>query len=252
MLASNDGFKGWTPDAVALVQRAIVAHGGGEQWRAVESIRLPFRRGSGLLLRVKGYGLTFSAPREFEVQPYRGVTVFHGYPDADHRGRYVAGNVTIERIDGGGAPVTSSGHRRTFDGIRKNRFWSPLDALYFFGYALAHYHRLPFTLPEARLVGVTAHRGVPNALDVVFPPHVDTHCPRQRIYFGNDGRIVRHDYVADVIGPWARGAHFWEDYQRCGGLLIARRRRVVRAIGSMPTPLTALCIQLGEPSVNTS
>lgn len=246
------GFTGWTPDAVGLVQRAIVAHGGVEQWRAVESIRLPFRRGSGLLLRLKGYSLTFPAPREFEVHPHRGVALFHGYPDDDHQGRYVAERVTIDRVDGGGEVVTSSGHRKTFDGIRKNRFWSPLDALYFLGYALLHYHMLPFTLPDARLLGVTARRGVPIAVDVVFPSDVDTHCPRQRIYFGDDGRIVRHDYVADVIGSWARGAHFWEDYQRCGGLLIARRRRVVATIGSLPTPLTALCIQLGEPSVNAS
>jgi hypothetical protein len=80
--------------------------------------------------------------------------------------------------------------------------------VYFFGYALWHYHVLPFTLGEARLVHVLEHRGMPEGIDVVFPQHVHTHCRRQQFYFGADGRIVRHDYVADVIGAWARGSHF--------------------------------------------
>jgi hypothetical protein len=90
---------------------------------------------------------------------------------------------------------------------------------------------------------------VPVGIDVLLPPDVHTHSARQRFIFGDDGRIVRHDYVADVIGWWARGAHYWEDYTRCRGLLIACRRRVVARIAHMPTPATVLCIQLGEPTI---
>jgi hypothetical protein len=71
---------------------------------------------------------------------------------------------------------------------------------------------------------------------------VITHCRRQQFYFGRDGRIARHDYVADVVGWWARGSHFWEDYQEAGGLQIARRRRVVLRIGKQPTPIGVLRI----------
>jgi hypothetical protein len=241
------GQDGWTSDAIALVERAIAAHGGLRKWQAVTSIRLPFRSGSGSLLRLKGYRHTFPAPREYEVHPHQRLTLFHGYPDEHHLGRYVDGNVSIERIDGPEMPLSSTDHRRTLSGLAKYRCWSPLDALYFFGYALWHYHVLPFTLTQARLVRVLERRGVPEGIDVIFSQHVHTHCRRQQVYFGGDGRIVRHDYVAEVIGTWARGAHFWEDYQRCRGVLIARRRRVVFRFGRQPTPLPVLCIQLGEP-----
>jgi hypothetical protein len=117
-----------------------------DQWHRVTAVTLPFRNGSGLLLRLKGYGQTFPAPSEFEVHPHNGVAIFHRYPDDHHRGRFEAGNVTIEPVDGGDAVVASRDHRRTFDGLAKYRRWSPLDALYFFGYALCHYHVLPFTL----------------------------------------------------------------------------------------------------------
>jgi hypothetical protein len=86
-------------------------------------------------------------------------------------------------------------------------------------------------------------------VEVIIPPDVHTHCPRQRIYFGDDGRIVRHDYVAGVIGAWARGAHYWEDYRRCSGLLIACRRRVLARIRTVPIPLTMLCVQLDAPRI---
>jgi hypothetical protein len=48
-------FEGWASDAIALVERAIAAHGGFERWQAITSIRLPFQNGSGSLLRLKGY-----------------------------------------------------------------------------------------------------------------------------------------------------------------------------------------------------
>lgn len=238
---------GWTSEAVTLVERAIAAHGGLRQWQATTSIRLPFQSGSGSLLHLKGFGHTFPAPSEFEVRPHEGVTLFHGYPDERHLGRFVNGNVCIEPVDGHDMPLTSTGHRRKMTGWSKYRRWTPLDALYFFGYALLHYHLLPFTLGEAHLVRVLERRGIPEGIDVVFPEHRHTHCPRQQFYFGADGRIVRHDYVSEVIGGWARGAHFWEDYLRCDGLLIARRRRVMARLGTWPTVVAALCIQLQSP-----
>ena len=242
-----DAFAGWTADAIALVERAIAAHGGRRSWQAAVSIRLPYQRAGGALLSLKGYGHTFPAPREFEIRPHERVTIFHAYPDDRHRGRFADGSVSIEEIEGREAPVRSVDHRRTFSGRAKYRRWSPLDGLYFFGYALWHYHVLPFVLGEARLVRVLARDGTPEGIDVVFPPDVHTHSRRQQFHFGADGRIVRHDYVAEVVGVWAAGSHLWEDYERSGGLLIARRRRVQFRLGRYPTPFRVLDVQFGEP-----
>ena len=242
-------FAGWPSDAIALVEGAIAAHGGLRQWQAITSIRLPFQNGSGSLLHLKGYGHTFPAPREFEIRPHERATILHNYPDERHRGYFVDGSVRIERVDSRAVVVDSKEHRRTFAGRAKYRRWSMLDALYFFGYALWHYHVLPFTLTDAHLLRILKRHGEPEGIDIVFPPQVETHCRRQQVYFAADGRIVRHDYVAEVIGAWARGAHFWEDYERSGGILIARRRRVVGRLGRHLTPLSVLRVQFGEPLV---
>ena len=240
----------WTSEAKTLLHRAIESHGGRDRWLAARSIRLPFVRGSGPLLALKGFEDTFPAPREYEVQPHEHVALFHGYPDADHVGRFDHGDVTIARVGDGQVVSASASHRRTLSGFAKHRRWTPLDALYFFGYALVHYHSVPFTLGAARLVGIVRRHDTPIGLEVEFSPELHLHSRRQRFYFGADGRIVRHDYRAEVIGLLARGAHYWEDYERVGGLLIARRRRVVLRIGRWPTPLVVLDVQLGQPAID--
>jgi hypothetical protein len=245
-------FAGWDADGITLVERAIAAHGGRSLWRETGCIRLPFNRAAGALLRLKGYGQTFPAPGGFEIRPHDRVTIFHRYPDDRHRGTFADGTVSIEDVEGRETSSRSIDHRRTFAGLAKYRRWSPPDALYFFGYALWHYHVLPFTLDEARLVRVLKRRGIPDGIDVVFPPDVHTHSRRQQFYFGTDGRIVRHDYVADIVGAWACASHLWLNYEACGGLLIARRRRVVFRIGRQPIPFRLLDVHFGEPQTSPS
>ncbi|HVR62045.1 MAG TPA: hypothetical protein VMU50_09110, partial [Polyangia bacterium] len=220
-------YDGWPTDAVAAVERAIAVHGGLARWKNVRALHLDFGSLAGALPALKGYRRTFPAPRSIEVHPHQRTTIFHGYPDADRRGQFIDGDVSIERAADGAVLESSARHRRTFDGLAKYRRWRPLDALYFFGYALWHYHALPFTLPETRFVRLLRHGRRLPGVEVVFAPDVPTHSRRQRFYFGGDGRIVRHDYVADIVGAWARGCHFWEAYDTVGGLAVAMRRRVV-------------------------
>jgi hypothetical protein len=60
---------------------------------------------------------------------------------------------------------------------------------------------------------------------------------------------VRHDYVAEIIGSWARGAHLWRDFVEVSGFPIATHRRVVARLGSQALPLIALDAKLGAPAV---
>jgi hypothetical protein len=127
----------------------------------------------------------------------------------------------------------SPDHRATFQGGARRRRWSLLDAACFFGYAVTHYHALPFTLPEGRLLH---HRG--DVLTVELPASLHTHS-RQTFHFG--GLIRRHDYVADIVGWWARGTHLWCDYTTVDGFPVARTRHVVARLGGLPLlPFVAL------------
>jgi hypothetical protein len=198
---------------------------------------------SGLLPWVKGGGRTFTLPSAFEILPHERSARFLGYPDADHVGVFEDGAVWLERCESNAIVVKSENHRRSFAGLAAYRRWAPLDALYFFGYALTHYHSLPFSLFEARFIrtresGSRSERL--DILDVEFPADLPTHCRRQSFYFDSSGRLTRHDYHAEIVGFWASAAHFWRRQAPFNGLPVALERHVVARLGSTPLPLTAL------------
>lgn len=90
-------------------------------------------------------------------------------------------------------------------------------------------------------------------LEATFPPGLDTHSQRQTFYFDSGGLLRRHDYVAEVVGGWAHGAHCCADHTEAGGLVFPTRRRV-RPIGPRNRPLlfpTMVWLELSEIEVRT-
>jgi hypothetical protein len=231
----------WTPLGTDILTRACDHYGGERTWRALRLIRLVPERLSGLLPWVKGQGKTFRLPSAFEIAPHERRTRFLDYPDVEHTGTFENGAVRIDRCDGR-TVMAAAQHRRSFAGFAAYRRWSPIDALYFFGYALSHYHSLPFTLFDARLVAAKAAspRSPLDVLDVELPADLPTHSRRQTFYFDNAGRLVRHDYHAEIVGVWARAAHFWKRQTFFNGFPISLERLAVARLGSTPCPLTAL------------
>jgi hypothetical protein len=223
---------------MAIVNQAMHRHGGRARWERLHLTLTPQAVG-GLLPAMKGMGRTFPLPARAEIEPRRARVQFFDFPRAGETALFEAGRVAL-----GAAPLAE--HRHTFSGLGKWRRWSPLDALYFFGYALSHYHALPFILPEAELRAWDPRR---RALTVAFAPAVHTHCAVQTIYFDADGLIVRHDYVAEIVGGWARAAHFWRDYVTVDGFAVATHRRVHARLGRTVLPLLALEARFASPSV---
>jgi hypothetical protein len=236
----------WTGEAKALLDRAVERHGGRTAWEALRCVTLVPRRLSGLLPSVKGVNRTFHLPPRADIFPHEYRAVFHDYPTTGWRGVFAAG--AVELLDEGGKVVESSpDHRPSFRGLGRWRRWSPADALYFFGYALTHYQGLPFTLAEGRPLRLTRVRCEGRALtgvDVELPADLHTHSRRQTFYFDGDGLLRRHDYVADIVGCWARGAHLWRDVVTAHGIPIPRQRHVVARLGRVATPLVALHAEL--------
>ena len=119
--------------------------------------------------------------------------------------------------------------------------WKDLDQLFFAGYAISHYFRLPFSLLD-ETVGLKAlpdKRGL-RRVRATFPKGLYSHSPQETLHFDRSGRLVRHDYVARFLSPLARGAHLSQDYGTFDGLAFARRRRVrldLAGFASQPTVL---------------
>jgi len=236
----------WTGEAAALLERAVARHGGWTAWQALRCLSLAPRRLHGLVPSLKGLGRTFWLPPRADVFPHEQRAVFHDYPTPGRRGTFTAG--AVELVDESGAVVEAYADARVrFRGARKWRRWSPADALYFFGYAMSHYHSLPFSLADGRPLAIRRVRCDGRDLtgvDVELPAALHTHSRRQSFYFDADGLLRRHDYVADIVGWMARGAHLWRDFVTAHGIAIARERHVVARLGRAMTPLLALHAEL--------
>jgi hypothetical protein len=231
----------WRGEARALLSRAIERHGGWSAWRGAGGVSMRLSSLTGLLPRRKGLGETFEAPARIDVWSRRDLVVMHDYPAIGRRGVFKAGQVQL--VDGETILEARASPRATFGGRLKRRRWTPLDALYFFGYALAHYHSLPFSLAGARPLGVRSARSAGRALvgvEVELPAALHTHSRRQTFFFDDEGLLRRHDYVAEIVGWWARGAHRWDDFVTVDGIVVARRRHVVARLGRSELPVVAL------------
>jgi len=232
----------WRGEARALLDHAIHRHGGWAAWQGLASIALVPSSLGGMLPVVKGLGTTFSLPSRIEVWPRDARAVFHDYPSEARRGVFSSGRVELFDADGRVA-VRCDDPRSTFRGWRKYRRWSPLDALYFFGYALTHYHGLPFTLVDGqplRLLGADHHGRRLQGVEVRLPAELHTHSRTQTFFFDGDGLLRRRDYLAEVVGSWARGAHLWDDFVEVNGVPVARRRVVRARLGKVVLPWVAL------------
>jgi hypothetical protein len=200
-----------------------------------------------LVPTLKGYGHTFAWPERIAIEPSAGRVLFEGLPKSGGNGLYQDGLVAM----------TSSDHRPlgpavdlrpSFKGFHKLARWSQADSFYFFGYALAHYHSVPFTLGEARFLQQARWRDL-ERLAVELPASLHTHSRRQAFYFDSSGLIRRHDYTAQVLGGWAKGAHFWRDYVVKDRFPVATTRHVVARVGRSPLPFVALHARVDDVRV---
>lgn len=222
--------ESWPDRARDLLLTAIERHGGWSHWLRLQGIGVGLVSLHGLLPRMKGYGRTFQLPAYATAYPRQGRTVWSDGPDGAPVAEFQAG----------------AGHRASFRGLHKLRRWDMTDACFFFGYALASYAAVPFILPQLRFVAAVRGRWRGERLEgvrVEFPAGAEVHSRRQSYLFAPDGLLRRNDYVAEIVGAFARGAHGWDDFVTVDGLPVPSRRTVVPRLGSWalggPTVLQA-------------
>lgn len=239
-----------------LLDEVLDAHGGLEHWRAAGTVQARVRSG-GLLMRTRLPGNRFA---DYRITAYvqEARTVLDPFPQEGQRGVFENGMPRIESTAGQVISSRENARAAFFgrSGLRRNIRWDALDSVYFAGYAMWNYLTTPYLLTRDGVEvteGETWQEGGETwrRLTAVFPPHIDTHSPRQTFYFDANGSLRRHDYCPEVVGRWARAAHYCADPISAGGLTFPTRRWV-RPIGpenrSLPFP-TLVSLQLTDVRV---
>lgn len=210
-----------------LLNLALDAHGGLENWKQVTGLDLRLTLG-GALFEIKQHpdGLRSALVK---VDSRRPGTLITPFPQKGKRGIFREGRVWIQ-TDAGAVVEGLPSPRTAYDGHERATPWNDLQFLYFIGYAFWNYFTTPFFLT---LDGVTCEEVEPfeengqhwRVLKATFDDHIDTHCPVQKFYFDDHGMLQRHDYFTDV----AKGnvAHYCMDYRTFDGFVFPTRRRVV-------------------------
>ena len=242
----------------ALLDEVLEAHGGLARWRKARTVQARVRTG-GLLIRTRVPGNRL-ADSHLAVHVQEPRTVLDPFPRDGQRGIFERGAARIESHDGEVLSSRPDARAAFFgrSGLRRNLRWDALDAVYFAGYAMWNYLTAPYLLTregvEVSEGGTWTEGAQPwRRLDASFPPDIDTHSPQQTFYFDALGYLQRHDYVPEVIGRWARSAHYCADHLPAGGLVFPTRRWV-RLIGpgnrSLPFP-TTVSLHLTDLRVDT-
>ena len=237
--------------AIDIVERLIATHGGRAAWDDVISIRASLSSG----------GLAYASRFQSGKLVRRDVTVYPGqmrvlmrdFPSAGRWAEWCNDSVRIGR-DGQGPHLARDHARARFRGWLLHPRWDDLDLAYFVGYALWNYLSFPrlLELPGVAWQILRGNRvGDPSLVSVTFPTSVPTHCSQQYFHLDANGLLRRHDYVAEVFGPWAAGANLCLRSEVIDGLRLYTRRRVVPSVGrsaSVPFP-TLVWIDLDQVSV---
>jgi len=212
-----------------LLREVMEAHGGFAPWHRAKSVRAVMSTGGVLFLM----RTTRDAFRQTEVvvDLRSPRTEIRDFPRAGQTGFFEPSRVRIEDHDG---KVLAERHspRASFRGLRNQLHWDHLDSVYFAGYAVWNYITAPYLLCRSE---VTLEEGATcvdkgrawRGLTATFPDHVPTHNAKQVFYFDDRARLRRHDYHAEVIGPYAVASHYCEDHQTFGKAVFPTRRRVV-------------------------
>jgi hypothetical protein len=190
---------------LSLLDECLAAYGGLERWRNRDAVEVTVSA-RGLAFWMKGNRAPFT----------------------DVRARVRTSGQHVEFLDWphpGASAVLTSEDVRIGDRSRAvpvwGRRWDDLDWLAFGGAAMWTYMSLPFVLADW---GAEELLGRRLRFRVAEP--IRSHCREQTLHIDERGLIVRHDYVAESMGNWARAVHRSYDFQSFDGLPVPTRRRV--------------------------
>ena len=190
---------------MGLLDECLAAYGGLERWRAEEAVEV----------RVSARGAAFWM---------KG----NGRPLTDVRARVRTSGQHVEFFDWpapGESAILTSEEARIGDRSREQplfgRRWDELDFVAFGGAAMWTYMSLPFVLADWGAQELPGRR-----LRFRVPEPIRSHCREQTLHLDESCLIVKHDYVAESFGQWARAKHMSSRFETFDRLPVPTRRRV--------------------------
>jgi hypothetical protein len=186
--------------AGSLSKLVLEAYGGEARWRAAGSVDAVVSA-AGWAFRLK-----FQPPDDhIQVRLATGKPLAR-YTPADRGLTAVLEGQSVRLEDGSGNVVERRADpKRYFPYGRRALWWDALDRAYFSAYALWNY----LTFPALLLRTDIEWTELPGSrLEARFPESLPTHSERQTFFIDPaSGRLLRHDYTAEVFGKWARAAN---------------------------------------------
>jgi hypothetical protein len=222
-----------------MLESILAAHGGLAAFQQVNEIIVDGTIG-GRLIYTRGLS---GHPRRFQIniKTTEVQTTLTPFPQEGFRGVFTPNQTWIESLDG----VIQRSRENPRERFRWGTLsvpWDDLDLLYFFGYALWNYFMTPFVFTWP---GFSIKEAAPliegketwRALEVTFPKSIPTHCDTQTFYFDERGLLRRLDYMAEIFGRVARGAHYCYEHKSFDGVMIPTKREVFVRVGRRPLRL---------------
>jgi hypothetical protein len=226
-----------------LANRVLEAYGGAARWREARAVDAVVSA-AGWAFRLK------FQPRDDHIAVHLTIgRPLARYSPADRHGHAaVLDGQSIRLEDAGGRVVAErQDPRRFLSRGRRLLWWDTLDRAYFSAYALWNYLTFPALLlrDDIRWTELPGSR-----LEGQFPSSLPTHSPCQVFHIDpTNGRLLRHDYTAEVFGQWARAANVVLAHAvTADGIPYPSHRRVTpRGPGDRPLPAPVLVdIQIHE------
>ena len=211
-----------------LLDLVMEKHGGVDRLKSIHQIIIEAKTGGWALpLRFRLNAFKNYQARIFMHTPKVIITP---HPTPGKHGVFRDNTVRIEN-DSGKVLMERKKARQAFQGLRHKIWWDNLDAMHFAGYALWNYLTTPFLLlhPDLKIEEINPWEEgdeIWRRLKVIFPPTILTHSTEQTFYFDASGLLRRHDYTAEVFGPWAHAAHYCWGHRECEGITIPTQRQV--------------------------
>jgi hypothetical protein len=229
--------------AIKILHEVMEAHGGMAYWNGIGALDMEISARGFLFTAKRRPALNHVRMRAYTYEPR--FTLFD-FPKPGLTAELLANN-RVQILNSQGEVIAERPNPRdAFHGMRHFFSWDDLDFIYFCGYATWNYLTTPFMLMRKgftieALEPLEGALGKFTRLQVTFPADIPTHSREQIFYFDDDRLLRRLDYTAEVVGGWARAAHFCEEYRTFDKLVAPTKRRVFPLpFGLNPLPAPTL------------